>query len=251
MRDVTSFSFSSSFCSRRHRSARKSPYAPRRVSQQSPQTCPRNSASVCLVEDRSFPTLEGGMWAAFFLRSSILRAINAVMLCPVQTVPQASKHLCPAKLQTRCHICCACQSILPVYHAGREQLGRRASVLNSATPERNQRSFSDSSVAAQAGCVHSMQTKVFTWSTWRQTTAASLSTIAATSAPTYCALTQADYLRAGFSVRNLLRSSLALLAFVKTSGQHVAACVSKRREVHFSLLAFLFVCQFVLMFALL
>ena len=26
-------------------------------------------------------------------------------------VPQAPKHLCPAKLQTRCAVCCACQSV--------------------------------------------------------------------------------------------------------------------------------------------
>ena len=39
--------------------------------------------------------------------------INAVMIRPVhiQKVPQASEHLCPAKLQTRCDICCACQSV--------------------------------------------------------------------------------------------------------------------------------------------
>ena len=31
----------------------------------------------------------------------------------VEKVPQASEHLCPAKLQTRCDISCACQSICP------------------------------------------------------------------------------------------------------------------------------------------
>ena len=51
------------------------------------------------------------MSAASFLHSSFLQEINAVMLWPVhvQKVPQASEHLCPAKLQTRCNICCACQ----------------------------------------------------------------------------------------------------------------------------------------------
>ena len=46
----------------------------------------------CLVEHRSFSTLEGGMSAASFLGSSFLQAINAVMLwpVPVQKVPQAS-----------------------------------------------------------------------------------------------------------------------------------------------------------------
>ena len=36
-----------------------------------------------LVEDRSFPTSEAGMSAAFFFISSFLQAINAVMLWPV------------------------------------------------------------------------------------------------------------------------------------------------------------------------
>ena len=55
------------------------------------------------------------MSAASFLHSSSLQAINAVMLWPVhvQKVPQASEHLCPAKLQTRCDVCCAFQSICP------------------------------------------------------------------------------------------------------------------------------------------
>ena len=52
------------------------------------------------------------MSAASFLHSSFLQAINAVMLWRVQ-VPQASEHLYAAKLQTRCDICCACQSICP------------------------------------------------------------------------------------------------------------------------------------------
>ena len=49
------------------------------------------------------------MSAASFLLSSFLQAINAVMLWPVhvQNVPQASEHLCPTKLQTRCDIFCA------------------------------------------------------------------------------------------------------------------------------------------------
>ena len=55
------------------------------------------------------------MSAASFLHSSFLQAVNAVMLWFVcaEKVPQASEHLCPAKLQTRCDICCACQSICP------------------------------------------------------------------------------------------------------------------------------------------
>ena len=44
------------------------------------------------------------MPAASILHPSFLQAINVVMLWPVhvQKVPQASEHLCPAKLQTRC-----------------------------------------------------------------------------------------------------------------------------------------------------
>ena len=55
------------------------------------------------------------MSAASFLHSSFLQAISSVMLwlVHVQKVPQASEHLCPAKLQTRCDVCCACQSICP------------------------------------------------------------------------------------------------------------------------------------------
>ena len=102
--------FSFSMNSRWHRIARLRP-----VSQQSPQGFPRNRASICLVEHRSFSTFEGGMSAASFLHSSFLQAVNAVMLwlVHVEKVPQASEHLCPAKLQTRCDICCACQSICP------------------------------------------------------------------------------------------------------------------------------------------
>ena len=87
----------------------------RPVSQRSPQGCPRNSANVCLVERRSFSSSEDGMSAAFFLLFSFVKAIRAVMLVPVhvQKVPQVSEHLCPDKLQTRCHICCACQSTCP------------------------------------------------------------------------------------------------------------------------------------------
>ena len=59
----------------------------------------------CRVECRPLP----------FLTSLFLQVISAVMLWPihVQKVPQALEHLCPAKLQTRCDICCACQSICP------------------------------------------------------------------------------------------------------------------------------------------
>ena len=55
------------------------------------------------------------MSAASFLHSSFLQVVNAVMLWLVRAekVPQASEHLCPAKLQTRCDICSACQSICP------------------------------------------------------------------------------------------------------------------------------------------
>ena len=112
---MASFSFSS----RWHHSAQESPYALHPISQQSPppppppKGYPQNSANICLVEQRLFPTSDGGMPATSFLHSSFLQAISAVMLWPfhVQKVRQASEHLCPAKLQTRCDICCAYQSI--------------------------------------------------------------------------------------------------------------------------------------------
>ena len=68
-----------------------------------------------LIEHRSPSILEGGMSAVSFPHTSFLQAIDAVMLWSVhvQKVSQASEHLCPAKLQTRCDICCACQSICP------------------------------------------------------------------------------------------------------------------------------------------
>ena len=85
------------------------------ISPRSPQDCPRNSAYICLVEHRSFSTLESRFSAASCLYSSFLQMINAVVLWPVhvQKVPQASEHLCPPKQQTTCDICCACQSICP------------------------------------------------------------------------------------------------------------------------------------------
>ena len=64
----------------------------------------------CLVEHRPFPTSEAGMSATSFINSPFLQAIDVVML-HVQKVPQAYEHLCPATLQTRCNICCACHSI--------------------------------------------------------------------------------------------------------------------------------------------
>ena len=71
------------------------------------------------------------MSAASFLHSSFLQAVNAVMLWLVRAekVPQASEHLCPAKLQTRCDICrnnaseVALPTLLPVQKLGRMQGG--------------------------------------------------------------------------------------------------------------------------------
>ena len=74
--DIVSVQFS--FSSRCHRSARKGPYALRPVSQQSPQGYPRNTANICLVEHRSFSTLEGGVSAAPFPHSSFLTQIDTV-----------------------------------------------------------------------------------------------------------------------------------------------------------------------------
>ena len=69
-----------SFYSRWHRSARKDPYALLPVSQQFPQGCPRNSASVCLFEHGSSPTSEDGTPADSFVYSFFLQTIDAVML---------------------------------------------------------------------------------------------------------------------------------------------------------------------------
>ena len=49
-------SFTFSFYSRWHRSSRKGPCARGPASQQSTQSCPRNSANVCVAKHRSFPT---------------------------------------------------------------------------------------------------------------------------------------------------------------------------------------------------
>ena len=53
------------------------------------------------------------MSAVSFLHSSFLQAVSDVMLWPVhiQNVPQASERICFSEMQTKCDICCACQSI--------------------------------------------------------------------------------------------------------------------------------------------
>ena len=110
----TSFSFSFSFRSRWLRSARKCPYALRLFFRQCPSFCSQTVLGFFfLVEHRSITTPEGEVSAAFFLHSSFLQTTSAMMLWPVhvQKIPQASKHLCLAKLQTRCDICCACKSV--------------------------------------------------------------------------------------------------------------------------------------------
>ena len=105
-------------------------------SQQPRQGCPCNSADVCLVEHRSFPKLESGMLAASFLPSSFLRVTTAVMLQPahVQKVPQALKHLCPAKVQTRCDVFCACQSYARSFPSDCN-MARTADILKSLQPK--------------------------------------------------------------------------------------------------------------------
>ena len=66
------------------------------VSQHSPQGYPQNSANVCLVEHRLFPTSEVGRSVTSFLHFSFFQAINAGMIWPihVQKFPQASERLC-------------------------------------------------------------------------------------------------------------------------------------------------------------
>ena len=134
--EITTY-FSFSFSSRWHHSARKGPYALRPVSQQSPRGCPRNSAHICLVEHRSFSAFEGGMSAASFLHSSFLQAVNAVMLWLVRAekVPQASEHLCPAKLQTRCDICWNHHILKPTTQAPTETRTRALALAAGACKE--------------------------------------------------------------------------------------------------------------------
>ena len=100
-----------SFSSRLHPSQKRPIRAPPRL----PKVALETVLIFCPVEHRLFPTSESGMSIASFLHSSFLQAINAVMLWPVHVwkVSQASEHLCLAKLQTRCAIYCACQSICP------------------------------------------------------------------------------------------------------------------------------------------
>ena len=92
-----------SFRSRWLRSARKGPLALRPVSRQSTEGCPRNGSSVCLVEHRSFATLESGMSAASFLHSSFLQAISAVMLWSVHVCQ------CVCLCVSQCVYLCVCQ----------------------------------------------------------------------------------------------------------------------------------------------
>ena len=86
-----------------------------------PQDCPlKSAANVCLVEHIIIvPVLGGWNVGRFLSQLSFLQAISAVMLwpIPVQKVPQASEYLCPVKLQTRCDICCVCQSVCPFIHS--------------------------------------------------------------------------------------------------------------------------------------
>ena len=105
-------SFSVSVCPRWHCSDRKGPYTLCPVSQRSLQGCPWKSANVCLADHKPFSTSEVECRLRPF---SVPLSFIAVMLWPVQVqkVSQASKHLCPAKQQTRCDVCCACQSICP------------------------------------------------------------------------------------------------------------------------------------------
>ena len=65
------------------------------------------------------PDLGRWMSADFSFLSSFLLANITAMLWSVHArkVPQASKQLCPAKLQTRCGVRCAWQSICPFIHS--------------------------------------------------------------------------------------------------------------------------------------
>ena len=71
------------------------------------------STSIGLVVHRSSSIPEGRMLTTSFLHPSFLQAISAVMLwcVHVEKVPQASQHLCAAKLETSCQVSYAFQSI--------------------------------------------------------------------------------------------------------------------------------------------
>ena len=84
------------------------------------RACALSISSLCKAALKTLPTL---VWLntdcselqspISTLHSFFLQVFKAVMLCPVhvQKVPQASKHVCPAKHLTSCNVCCACQSV--------------------------------------------------------------------------------------------------------------------------------------------
>ena len=78
-------------------------------------TSPRLPLKQCHCFVGSFPSSEGEMSAASFSPLLFHSSNQCYDVCPVhvQKGPEPSKHLCPARLQTRYDICCACQSKLP------------------------------------------------------------------------------------------------------------------------------------------
>ena len=105
----SSFQSSFSFRWRWHGSAWKGPYALCAASQQSPQGCLRNSANVWLNTDGSWSQRVECQPLPFSTPLSFRQSGLSVFRKFLK--PLSSEHLCPAKQQTRCDICCACQSV--------------------------------------------------------------------------------------------------------------------------------------------
>ena len=100
---------SSSNRSRWHHSVRAGSYALRSFSRQSPKGFPQNSANVCLVEHRSFPTSR----MECSCRPPPFSACfpSDALACP--SSESSSEHLCSAELQTKFDFCSACLSVCP------------------------------------------------------------------------------------------------------------------------------------------
>ena len=106
----------SSFSSRWHLCARKSPYALHPVSQKFPQLCLWNDSNVRLTDEVPLSSFQRRSSSTSSLHASLLQAIDGVMslaLCP-QLLPQASQHFRSSEKQATCEGCFACQSIYSV-----------------------------------------------------------------------------------------------------------------------------------------
>ena len=99
-----------SFRSRWHRAARKGPYTLHPFSPQSPEGCPRSSATVAIgsVQHRSFPT--SVVKRRLLPLSAFLSFRRSVSWCSA-SVKKFLKPLRSYATLTSCDVCCACRSI--------------------------------------------------------------------------------------------------------------------------------------------